>query len=204
MALYTDPARLKQFLQAMTGLSHGANLAIAEQFPWRKYGSFVDVGTAQGDLAVQIALGNPHLNGIGFDLAEVGAIFEDYVEQHGLSRRLRFLAGNFFEDPLPKTDVITMGHILHDWNLDEKKMLVRKAYEAISPGGALVVYDAVIDDDRSQNAFGLMMCLYMLIESPGGFDYTGAECTGWMKEAGFREARVEHLAGPDSMVVGIK
>ncbi len=97
-----------------------------------------------------------------------------------------------------------MGHILHDWNLEEKKMLVRKAFEALPPGGALVVYDSIIDDDRSKNAFGLMMSLNMLIETEGGFDYTGADCTGWMKEAGFREARVEHLVGPDSMVIAIK
>lgn len=203
-ALYADPARLKGFLAAMTGISRGANLAIAKKIPWSQYRTFADVGTAQGDLAVQIALANSHLMGIGFDLAEVGPIFEDYVAQHGLSGRVNFAAGNFFEHALPKVDVITMGHILHDWNLDEKKMLVRKAYEAIAPGGALVVYDAVIDDDRSQNAFGLMMSLNMLIETPGGFDYTGADCVGWMKEAGFRETRVEHLVGPDSMVVGIK
>ena len=122
----------------------------------------------------------------------------------GLTARLSFVSGNFFEQALPKADVITMGHILHDWNLDEKKLLVRKAYDALPAGGALVVYDAVIDDDRSRNAFGLLMSLNMLIETPGGFDYTGADCSGWMKEAGFRETRVEHLVGPDSMVVGIK
>ena len=203
-ALYADPARLKGFLAAMTGISRGANLAIAQKVPWSRYRTFADVGTAQGDLAVQIALANPHLDGIGFDLAEVGPIFEDYVEQNGLSGRVRFLAGNFFEDPLPKADVVTMGHILHDWNLEEKKMLLGKAYAAISPGGAVVAYDSIIDDDRSQNAFGLTMSLNMLIETPGGFDYTGADCMGWMKEVGFRETHVEHLVGPDSMVVGIK
>jgi hypothetical protein len=97
-----------------------------------------------------------------------------------------------------------MGHILHDWNLEEKKMLIRKAYEALPPGGAYIVYEALIDDDRSKNAFGLLMSLNMLIETPGGFDYTGADCVGWMREAGFRKTRVEHLVGPDSMVVGIK
>jgi O-methyltransferase domain/Dimerisation domain len=203
-ALYADPARLKVFMAAMTGFSRGANLAIAQKVPWSRYRSFADVGTAQGDLAVQVALANPHLSGTGFDLAEVGPVFEEYVGRHGLDGRLRFVAGSFFEDPLPKADVITMGHILHDWNLDEKKMLLRKAYDAVPPGGAVVAYDTVIDDDRSQNAFGLMMSLNMLIETPGGFDYTGADCVGWMREVGFREARVEHLVGPDSMVVGIK
>ena len=97
-----------------------------------------------------------------------------------------------------------MGHILHDWNLEQKRMLIGKAYAALPKGGALLVYDAIIDDDRSKNAFGLMMSLHMMIETPGGFDYTGADCQGWMREAGFNETRVEHLVGPDSMVVGIK
>jgi hypothetical protein len=202
--MYADPARLKGFLRAMTGISRGANMAIASKFPWANYKTAADCGTAQGDLIVQIALKNSHLAGTGFDLPEVAPIFEEYVETNGLSSRVRFHAGSFFTDPLPKVDVILMGHILHDWNLEEKRMLIRKAYEALPSGGAFIVYDALIDDDRSKNAFGLLASLNMLIETPGGFDYTGADCLGWMKDAGFREVRVEHLVGPDSMAVGIK
>jgi precorrin-6B methylase 2 len=202
--LYADPARLKEFLAAMTGVSHGANMTIARAMPWKDYKTFVDVGTAQGDLAVQIALANPHLRGIGFDLPEVAPIFEEYAAKVGVSDRLVFQPGDFFRQDLPKADVVLMGHILHDWDLPTKKMLVRKAYDALPAGGALVVYEAIIDDDRSQNAFGLMMSLNMLIETPGGFDYTGSDCMGWMQEAGFSSTRVEHLVGPDSMVVGIK
>jgi precorrin-6B methylase 2 len=202
--LYADPARLKQFLAAMTGLSRGANMTIARAFPWSTYKSFVDVGTAQGDLAVQIALANPHLRGRGFDLAQVAPIFEEYVAAMGVANRVTFVPGSFFTDPLPETDVVLMGHILHDWDLPTKKMLIQKAFDAIRPGGALVVYEAIIDDDRSKNAFGLMMSLNMLIETPGGFDYTGADCSGWMREAGFSQTRVEPLVGPDSMVVAIK
>lgn len=203
-AIYADPARLREFLAAMTGISHGAALAIAAKFPWSQYRTYVDVGAAQGDTAAQIALAHLHLNGTGFDLPEVGPIFEDYIERLGLSSRVRFSPGSFFDSPLPNTDVIIMGHILHDWDLDTKKMLVRKAYDALPSDGAYIVYEAIIDDDRSANAFGLMMSLNMLVETPGGFDYTGADCQGWMREAGFRETRVEHLVGPDSMVVGIK
>lgn len=202
--LYADPARLKNFLAAMTGISKGANKAIARKVPWANYRTYADVGTAQGDLAVQIALVNEHLNGFGFDLPEVGPIFEEYVEQHGLNGRLAFRPGNFFQDPLPEVDVITMGHVLHDWDLGEKKMLLRKAHDALNPGGAVVIYESIIDDDRSQNAFALLMSLNMLIETPGGFDYTGQDCMGWMKEVGFRDAYVVHLLGPESMVVGIK
>lgn len=203
-AVYADPARLKGFLAAMSGLSHSANLGIAKKAFWANYKTYADIGTAQGDLALQIALANPHLKGIGFDLAEVGPVFEEYIKANGASERVRFEPGNFFTHPLPQVDVITIGHILHDWDLEEKKMLIGKAYAALSPGGALVVYDAIIDDDRSKNAFGLLMSLNMLIETAGGFDYTGADCKAWMKDAGFRDTYVEHLVGPDSMVVGFK
>lgn len=202
--LYGDPARLKEFLRAMTGVSRGANLAIAHQFDWAPYKTVVDAGTAQGDLITQIALANTHIEGIGFDLPEVGPIFEDYISDNELSPRVRFQPGSFFTDPLPKADVVTMGHILHDWNLEEKQLLIRRAYEALPQGGALIVYDSIIDDERRTNAFGLMMSLNMLIETPGGFDYTGADCCGWMREAGFRETRVQHLVGPDSMVIGTR
>ena len=203
-ALYADPARLKEFLRAMTGLSHAANLKIAEHFPWKQHRTFADIGTAQGDLAVQIALANPHLNGFGFDLAEVAPIFDDYVEQNGLQGRLQFVPGNFFADALPHADVLTMGHILHDWNLEQKLALIEKAYQALPEGGALIVYESIIDDERSNNAFGLLMSLNMLIETDGGFDYTAADCEAWMREVGFANVRSEHLIGPDSMVTGIK
>ena len=203
-AIYADPVRLEGFLKAMTGISLGAAMAIANKFPWERYETFVDIGTAQGGLPVQVASTHEHLSGGGFDLPAVGPIFEEYVSSHGLGERLRFYPGDFFTDPLPKADVLVMGHILHDWNLEEKKRLLGKAREALPEGGALIVFDAVIDDDRRENAFGLLMSLNMLIETTGGFDYTGADCRSWMHEAGFRETYVEHLVGPDSMVVGVK
>ena len=202
-ALYGDPRRLRLFLAAMTGLSMGAAKAIAAKFPWSDYKTFVDVGGAQG-LPVEVAGAHPHLTGVNFDLPEVGPVFKEYVAAHGLGGQLSFKGGSFFEDPIPSADVVVMGHVLHDWNLEEKHMLIRKAYDALPEGGAFIVFEALIDDDRSKNAFGLLMSLNMLIETPGGFDYTGADGSGWMREAGFRETRVEHLVGPDSMVVGIK
>jgi hypothetical protein len=202
--LYADPARLKGFLRAMTGVSRGANMAIAAKFPWANYKTVTDCGPAQGDLLTQVCLKNPHLTGTGFDLPEVAPIFEEYIEANGLASRVRLQPGSFFDAPIPPADVVMMGHILHDWDLDQKRALIKKAYDALPKGGALIAYDAIIDDDRSKNAFGLMMSLHMLIETPGGFDYTGADCIGWMQEAGFHSCRVEHLVGPDSMVVGIK
>jgi len=202
--LYADEQRLRQFMRSMTGLSLGACRAIAAKFPWHEHATFVDIGAAEGALPVEVARAYPHITGGGFDLPAVGPLFEDYVARAGLSDRLSFQPGDFFTDELPSADVLAMGHILHDWNLEQKLALLERAYRALPDGGALIVYDAVIDDDRRTNAFGLLMSLNMLIELPGGFDYTGADCEGWMREVGFRSTSVEHLAGPDSMVVGRK
>jgi hypothetical protein len=202
--LYADPAKLKGFLQSMTGLSMGASKAIAQQFPWDEYQTFYDMGSAQGGLVVQVALGHPHITGEGFDLPPTGPIFEEYIRSFRLNERLQFIPGNFFTDPLPKAEVLSMGHILHDWNLEEKKRLIGKAYDVLPDGGALIIFESFIDDERRTNAFDLLMSLNMLIELSGGFDYTGADCTAWLQEAGFRETRVEHLIGPDSVVIGIK
>ena len=203
-ALYADPKRLEDFLSAMTGLSLDAARAIAEKFPWNDYRTFIDIGGAQGGLPVQVALAHTHLTGGSFDIPACGSVFEKYVARHSLSDRLRFYAGDFFNDPLPSADVLVMGHILHDWNMEEKSMLLKKAYDALPVGGALIVFEALIDDERRENTFGLLMSLNMLIETPGGFDYTGADGSRWMRDAGFRETLVEHLVGPDSMVIGIK
>ena len=202
--IYREPAILSEFLKAMTGLSLGAAHAMAEKFPWADYKSFADIGTAEGGLAVELARAHPHLNGIGFDLPVVGPHFDAYAAQHGLSARLSFHAGDFFTQAMPPADVLIMGHVLHDWSLEKKRTLIRKAYEALPFGGALIVYDPIIDDDRRRNSFGLLMSLNMLIETREGFDFTGAECADWLKEAGFAEIRVEPLVGPDSMVIGLK
>jgi hypothetical protein len=202
--LYSDPARLREFAQAMTAISMGSALAIAEKFPWQRYQTFMDIGTAQGNVPVQVARKHPHVTGGGTDLPPLEPVVTEYVAANGLSDRLRFQAHDFFTDPFPNADVLIMGHILHDWDLTEKKMLIKKAYEALPDAGALIVYDAIIDDERRENVYGLTMSLNMLIETPGGFDYTGADCRSWMAEIGFSDSYVEPLTGGESMVVGIK
>jgi hypothetical protein len=202
--LYADPEKLREFAKAMTSISMGTAHAIAAGFPWRDYRTVIDVGCAEGCVPVQIARAHQHISGGGFDLPPIGPLFDDYVTSAGLSDRLRFHGGDFLADPLPAADVLVMGHILHDWSMDEKRMLIEKAHAALPDGGALIVYEAIIDDERRQNAFGLLMSLNMLIETPDGFDYTAADCQRWMREVGFSDTYVQPLVGPDSMVVAIK
>ena len=202
--IYSDPENLRGFVKGMTGVSGGVAHVLARAFPWDRYTTVIDIGCAEGCVPVFVALANEHLGGGGFDLPSVGPHFDAFVAGFGMSDRLRFFPGDFFADDLPNADVLIMGHILHDWNMDEKRVLLEKAYAALPAGGALIVYEALIDDERRENAFGLLMSLNMLIETRGGFDYTGADCQGWMRDVGFSDTYVQHLLGPDSMVVGIK
>src|SRR5258708_29223720 len=186
-AIYENPGTLRNFLSAMTGHSLPSAMAIAQKFPWAKYETFADIGTAEGCLPVQVAMAHPHVVGEGFDLQAVRPFFEEYIALFKLQERLTFRAGDFFKAPLPGADVLVMGMILHDWSLDEKQALLKKAHDALPDGGALIVYEHLIDDERRKNLPGLLISLVMLIETQDGFDYTGADCCRWMREVGFRE-----------------
>ncbi len=199
-ALYSDKSESDAFLNGMTGGSLLPARSLATSFPWQNYRSFVDIGTAQGGVPVEIARAHAHLIGGGFDLSELEPIFAGYVQRNGLAERLRFYAGDFLKDDLPVADVLIMGRILHNWDLPTKKLLLRKACDALPHGGALIVYDAFVDDARRENAHALLASLNMLIETVGGFEYTGAECMNWMRECGFQEMRVVLLAGAQMAV----
>jgi precorrin-6B methylase 2 len=202
--LYEVPERLEQFMNAMSGISAGNFRAFAEKFDFSAYRTLCDVGGATGQLSCMVAAAQPHMSCTSFDLPNVVPIATRRIAQAGLSDRVKAVGGDFFADPLPSADVITMGMILHDWNLEKKKRLIAKAYEALPEGGAFVVIEALIDDERRKNAFGLLMSLNMLIEFGDAFDYTGADFAGWCREAGFRRFAVIPLAGPSSAAVAYK
>jgi hypothetical protein len=202
--LYADPARLEQFMGAMTGLSRINFEALAEKVDFSRFKTLCDVGGATGLLCVEVARRHPHLRCTSFDLPQVEPIAKRAIAAAGMSSRVGTASGDFFKDPLPKADVITMGMILHDWNLEKKKQLIRAAYAALPPGGALITVEALIDDARRENAFGLWMSLNMLIEFGEAFDYTGADFRGWCREAGFQRFDQVHLAGPSSAAIAWK
>ena len=202
--LYEVPERLEQFMSAMSGISAGNFQLLAQKFDFSKYKTLCDVGGATGQLACFVAAAQPHLECLSFDLPPVEPIAKRRIEATGLSNRVKTIAGDFFAGPLPKADVITMGMILHDWNLEKKKQLIKKAYDALPAGGAFIAVEALIDDARRDNVFGLCMSLNMLIEFGDAFDYTGADFAGWCKEAGFSHCEVLPLAGPSSAAIAYK
>jgi hypothetical protein len=202
--LYSEPARLEQFLGAMTGLSRLNFEAFADKFDFSRFKTLCDIGGATGLLSIEVAKKHSHLRCISFDLPQVEPVAKKCIAAAGLHGRITTASGDFFKHSLPKADLITMGMILHDWNLAKKMHLIRAAYDALPPGGAFVAIEALIDDQRRENVFGLLMSLNMLIEFGDAFDFSGADFRTWCGEVGFKRFEVLHLAGPSSAAVAYK
>jgi hypothetical protein len=202
--LYDELPRLEQFLGAMTGLSRINFEAFAAKFDFSRFKTLCDIGGATGLLSIEVAKAHPYLRCISFDLPQVEPIARGHIAAAGLCDRVGTTSGDFFQDPLPKADIITMGMILHDWNLEKKMHLIRAAYDALPAGGALVAIEALIDDARRENVFGLLMSLNMLIEFGDAFDYSGADFRKWCEEVGFTRFEVIHLAGASSAAIAYK
>ena len=202
--VYAEPDRLQVFLDGMQGVQLGAFSALCDTLDLGDRSRFCDVGGANGTLAAMVAAANPHLTGVTFDLPPVAPIAQANLARHGVADRVEVAIGDFFVDDFPPADVYFMGNILHDWDEAQKRLLIEKAYAGLTPGGVLVAIENVIDDERRVNAFGLLMSLNMLIELPGGFDYTGAQFDGWAKAAGFARTEVRPLAGPSSAAIAYK
>jgi hypothetical protein len=202
--LYSDPQRLEQFMNAMAGISMGPFQALAEKFDFAPYETLCDIGGATGQLSIAVAKRHPQISCTTFDLPVVEPIAQKTIEAAGMTDRVATAAGDFFADPLPRADVITMGLILHDWNLERKMQLIQAAYEALPEGGVFIAVENIIDDARRENAFGLLMSLNMLIEFGDAFDFTFADFSGWCKEVGFKRTESLHLAGPTSAAIAYK
>ena len=202
--IYSDKDKTREFVNAMSGAQAGNFITFSTQFDFSTYNTLCDIGGAGAHLSAQVVSHNPHMKSISFDLPPVGPIAMENVSKMGVADKVEIKSGDFFTDSFPKADVITMGNVLHDWGITEKKMLIGKAYEALPEGGSLVVIENIIDNDRSENAFGLMMSLNMLIETADGFDFTAADFNEWAREAGFVNTYDMRLTGPTSAVIAIK
>ena len=202
--LYGQEEGVEAFARAMSGATVLVARQVAAIFPWRHYKTLIDIGTAEGCLPVQIALNHPHIVGGGFDLPSLQGPFERYVRGHRLSGRLQFHAGDFLSDRLPSADVLLFGRVLHNWDLPTKRVLLAKAHEAVAPGGAIIVYEQFVDDDRQSSAAGLLASLNMLVMTSGGFEISEAECKRLMKQARFDSLQSHTLGGDQRMVIGFK
>ena len=202
--IYQDADKLREFINAMTGIQMGNFMTFAQKFDFSKYKTLTDVGGSAGLLSLMVAKHQPHMSCTTFDLPPVEPIAKETIQQFQLADRVKTQSGDFFADAFPKADIVAMGNILHDWDEEKKIMLMKKAYDALPDGGAFIAIEGIIDDERKQNVFGMMMSLNMLIETGTGFDYTFADFNRWAKTAGFKSTSLLPLTGPSSAAIAYK
>lgn len=181
-----DPDRIGRFMTAMDSHSTRIGAELAQRVDWSKYSNFADIGGARGNLAARIVIGQPQLRGVCFDRAASEPFFREHIESLGVAGKVTFQAGDFFTDPLPAADVLIFGHVLHDWDPETRKLLIRRAYQALHPGGALIIYDRMINDQLSDPDV-LLLSLTFTLTSAGGSEYRVAECQKWLQDTGFKD-----------------
>ena len=202
--LYKDPAKLQEFMDAMSGIQLGNFMMLTKKFNFNKYKTLVDIGGADGLLSIQICLNHPDIHCSTFDLPPVAPVAKKRIEQFNLSDRITVLSGDFTKDELPSAEVITMGNIIHGTDEENKQLLVNKVYSSLPDNGVLITIENIIDDERRVNTFGLLMSLNMLIENGNAFDYTPSDFKRWATKAGFKRTEIIPLAGPTSAAIAYK
>ncbi len=199
-----DEGKLSQFHNVMLGLqAHNFN-QLAKKFDFSSYKTVSDIGGSLALLSCIIGDHHKHLSFNTFDLPAVAPHVQKHIDAVGMGEQIKIVSGDFFEDDLPQADVITMGNVLHNWNLENKKILIQKAYNALSNGGVLIAIENLIDDARRENTFGLLMSLHMLITFGDAFDYTFEDFRQWCSEVGFQRFNVINLAGSTSAAIAYK
>lgn len=202
--LYSNPEATRNFLIHMDANNGMVGPQLAEAVDWSAYKSFVDVGGARGNVASHLVRKHPHLAGGVFELPAVRPFFEEYMAELGLTGKVVFHGGDFFTAPMPAADVLVFGHVLHDWSESDRQQLLNRAYAALPPGGAVVVYDQMLDE-QAPDLRSLIGSLNVGLITTGGSEYTVPECRVWVEKAGFAFASATRLeSGNDTVVVGVK
>ena len=203
-SIYETDEKLEGFMQAMGALNNDAQRELAKKMDWATVSSHLDLGGADGLLSCEVVSANPHVKSTTLDLERVSKVARNNIAKRGLTDKINIVSGSFWDCPFPKADVITMGIILHDYNLEKKMVLLRKAYDALNPGGRLVALEHLIEDDRRGSVPALIMSLNMLVDQNGGFDFTSRDFDGWAKEVGFDHSEKIELIPPLSAVIAYK
>jgi hypothetical protein len=200
-----DPKMLALFWEAMHSLSIMTARALGAAFDFGPYRRLLDIGGGSGAFDIELCRQYPDLRASVFDLPHVAAIAAGKVAQAGMSGRIGTIGGTFFGDFPKGYDVHLFSMIMHDWDEAKNKALLRQSYNALPTGGAVVISELLVDDDKSGPASAALMSLNMLIETEGR-NYTAAEYAAWLREIGFRDINTVRFDAPgaNGAVIGFK
>ncbi|ALG10897.1 methyltransferase [Kibdelosporangium phytohabitans] len=200
---YQDPEQVEAFLTMMDSLTSTIGAQLGEAFDWSTVKTVTDVGGARGNLLSLLLKQHEHLTGTVFDLAPLKDPADKLAKERGLADRLSFSPGSFFDNDLPQADVLMIGHVLHDWAPEERQVIVDKAFKAVNPGGAVLVYDCMLADEEMDLA-KLTISIHMKLMTPGGEEYPISEGVELLENAGFGPVEAHELGAIDTLLIGWK
>ena len=184
----------------MDALSCSVAATLARRWPVPRAARLLDVGGGSGVLSSAIARRHPRLRVTLADLPGVCAAARRFVARRGLSRRVGFVPLDMFRDAWPRGhDAILFGNILHDWDDARCRLLAGRAFRALSPGGAVVLHEMLLDDEGGGPLAVALFSLTMFAATRGR-QRTGAELCSLLNSAGFRDARIVPAGGHFSLV----
>ncbi|MDT3687964.1 MAG: methyltransferase [Pseudorhodoplanes sp.] len=200
-----DAKMLALFWEAMHSLSIMTAGALGRAYDFGRYRRLLDIGGGSGAFDIALCTQYPALHAAVFDLPHVVAIAERNVAKAGLSARIEGIGGSFFGAFPDGYDLHLFSMIMHDWDVDKNRTLLRRSYETLAPGGAVVISELLVNDEKTGPASAALMSLNMLIETEGR-NYTASEYTAWLAEAGFRDIETVRFDAPgaNGAVIGHK
>jgi acetylserotonin O-methyltransferase len=193
----TDDAK-REFLAGMHGVGLLSSQSIVASFDLSRFRRLVDLGGGTGHLAVAAVDRYPHLRAAVFDLPEVGAITRGYVAD-----RAEVLAGDFFTDPLPEADLYVLGRILHDWPADKITLLLENIFNSLLSGGAVLIAEKLLYEDKSGPLPALLQSLNMLVCTKGR-ERTLSEYQELLYSAGFTHVEGRRTGTPLDAILAVK
>jgi SAM-dependent methyltransferase len=199
-AMLDDPGQLRRYAHMMEGVLQPVVPRLIEALDWSGYRSVLDVGGCRGSLAGQLVAAHPWLAGHVFDLPQLEPLFAEKMRELRTAGMVRFHAGDFFRDPLPRADVLILGHVLHNWPQRQRAELVHKAFHAVNPGGVLLVHDRMLDDSCT-NVGNLVASLIMALVTEEGSEYPVSELERLAGGAGFTSVRRQPLDDAETLVL---
>ncbi|MGA3328262.1 MAG: class I SAM-dependent methyltransferase [Terriglobia bacterium] len=198
----TEEAR-RDFLSGMDGFGQLSSPAVVAAFDLGRFRRLVDLGGGTGHLALTACARYPQLQGAVFDLPAAISTTRDYVGRRSLGVQVDLIVGDFFTDPLPEADIFALGRILHDWSEDKIRTLLKKVWERLPSGGALLIAEKLLNDDKTGPVPALMQSLSMLVCTEGK-ERTLAEYTALLRQAGFAQVMGKVTNAPLDAILAVK
>jgi len=194
------------FINAMDSLvkARGDGEVLADVLDWHGIGDLLDIGSGPATYPIALCRRFDRLNATIFDLPATLEITERFVRDSGMAARIKLIAGDYREDPIPGSyDVIFLSNIIHGENPQRNQALIAKLANSLNARGRIVIKDHILDESRADPPVGALFSLLMLLTTDGGRCYSLDEIGAWLKSAGLSQIRRIDLPPPltSSLVV---